>query len=84
MFYLQKLYLFSTYILLILYQSSPYQWILSPLQTYSLRLLNVLFTTRKCTLYNAQTYTLILVSAKNAEGMKEHRQAVKCKARNPC
>ena len=24
------------------------------------------------------------VIAKNAEGMKEHRQAVKCKARNPC
>jgi len=24
------------------------------------------------------------VSAKNAEGMKEHRQAVKCEARNPC
>ena len=24
------------------------------------------------------------MSAKNAEGMKEHRQAVKCKARNPC
>ena len=27
---------------------------------------------------------LLLVSAKNAKGMKEHRQAVKCEARNPC
>jgi len=27
---------------------------------------------------------LLLVSAKNAEGMKEYRQAVKCEARNPC
>ena len=28
-------------------------------------------------------YTLLLVSAKNAEGMKEHRQAVECQAQNP-
>ena len=33
--------------------------LLSPLKTYSLRFLNVLFTTRKCTLYNLQTYTLL-------------------------
>ena len=26
----------------------------------------------------------LLLSAKNAEGMKEHRQVVKCEARNPC
>ena len=33
--------------------------LLSPLKTYSLRFLNVLFTTRKCTLYNLHTYTLL-------------------------
>ena len=53
----------STYPLLILYLSSTCfhhtQQILSPLQTYSLRLLNVLFRTRKCTLYSPQTYTLL-------------------------
>jgi len=27
--------------------------------------------------------SMLLVSAKNAEGMKDHRQAVECQARNP-
>ena len=51
----------STNSLLILYLSSTCfhhtQQILSPLQTYSLQLLNVLFRTRKCILYSPQTYT---------------------------
>ena len=33
--------------------------LLSPLKTYSLRFLNVLFAILKCTLYNLQTYTLL-------------------------
>ena len=53
----------STYPLLILYLSSTCfhhtQQILSPLQTYSLRLLNVLFTASKHALYSPQTYTLL-------------------------
>ena len=32
---------------------------------------------------NVADYSILLVSAKNAEGMKEHRQAVKCEARSP-
>ena len=32
--------------------------LLYPLKTYSLRFLNVLFTTRKCILYNSQMYSL--------------------------
>lgn len=36
--------------------------LLYPLKTYSLRFLNVLFTTHKCTLYNLQTYSLQLVN----------------------
>ena len=51
MFYLQKLYLFSTYILLILYQSSPY--IID-----SLPIANILFAVTKRTLYNSQMYSL--------------------------
>ena len=36
--------------------------LLSPLKTYSLRFLNVLFTTRKCILYNSQMYSLQLAN----------------------
>jgi len=34
--------------------------------------------------HRMKAYFQTLVFAKNAEGMKEHRQAVECKARNPC
>ncbi len=35
-------------------------------------------------LFALEVDSILLESAKNAEGMKEHRQAVKCEARNPC
>ena len=35
-------------------------------------------------LFALEVGSILLESAKNAEGMKEHRQAVKCEARNPC
>ena len=36
--------------------------LLSPLKTYSLRFLNVLFAILKCTLYNSQMYSLQLAN----------------------
>ena len=35
-------------------------------------------------LFALEVGSILLESAKNAEGMKGHRQAVKCEARNPC
>ena len=34
--------------------------------------------------HRTSSLPFLFVSAKNVEGMKDHRQTVKCEARNPC